>query len=80
MKIKNINQVKEFLTAVEKCKGDVWLESLDGNKYNLKSELSQYIAIAALLRERGDQLELFCSLKDDEPYMLQFLHEHTEVV
>lgn len=80
MKIKNINQVHEFLSAVNKCKGDVWLQSLQGDRYNLKSDLSQYIAIAALLKERGDELELFCALRDDEPYMFEFLHDHPEVV
>lgn len=80
MKIKNINQVHEFLAAVNKCHGDVWLQSLEGDRYNLKSELSQYIAIAALLKEKGNELELFCSQRDDEPYMFEFLRDHPEVV
>ena len=56
MRIKKINQVNEFLSAVEKCKCDVWLTSPYGDKYNLKSGLSQYIAIAALLGNHGDEL------------------------
>lgn len=80
MKFTEVKQIKEFLSAVDQCQGGVWLESKDGDRYNLKSELSQYIAIAALLKEKGEQLELFCSQKDDEPFMFQFLHEHPEVV
>lgn len=80
MKFTEVKQIKEFLSAVDQCQGSVWLESKDGDRYNLKSELSQYIAIAALLKEKGEQLELFCSQKDDEPFMFQFLHEHPEVV
>lgn len=80
MKIKNVEQIHDFLSAIDKCHGAVWLESADGDRYNLKSELSQYIAIGALLKEKGDLLELFCSLKDDEQYLFQFLKEHPEVV
>lgn len=50
MKLTKIEQVNEFLSIVDSCKGDVTLRSLDGDIFNLKSKLSQYIAIAALLR------------------------------
>ena len=49
MRIKKINHVNEFLQAIEKCKHEVWLTSPYGDKYNLKSTLSQCVAIAALL-------------------------------
>ena len=49
MKLTKIEQVNEFLSIVDSCKGDVTLRSLDGDIFNLKSKLSQYIAIAALL-------------------------------
>ena len=80
MKIKNIEHVKDFLAAVEKCQGEVWLESPMGDKYNLKSELSQYLAICALLKEHGNWLELFCSQKEDEIHFFHFFAEHPEVV
>ena len=38
----------------------------------MKSSLSQYIAMGALLGEHGDELELFCEKKEDEPIMLEF--------
>lgn len=80
MKIKNITQVHDFLSAVDSCHGPVWLESVNGDKYNLKSELSQYIAIGALLKEHGDWLELFCAEEEDKMRLIQFLHNHPEVV
>ena len=52
MKITNVNQIEDFLSAVNKCEGDVFLTSIYGDKYNLKSALSRYIAIAALLGDR----------------------------
>lgn len=80
MKIKNITQVHDFLSAVDKCTGPIWLQSDEGDRYNLKSELSQYIAIGALLKEKGDWLELFCDNKDDEAFIFEFLNNHPEVV
>ena len=56
----------EFLAIVDSCKGEVTLRSVDGDIFNLKSKLSQYIAIAALLGQHGDELELFCSDREDE--------------
>ena len=72
MKIKNIEEVEGFLDAVNKCKGEVWLESPDGDKFNLKSKFSRYIALGALLSESGDNLELFCSLPEDEHYFYEY--------
>lgn len=63
MKIKNAKNIKKFLAVANSCNGHVWLESPWGDRFNLKSELSQYVAAAALIEERGDQLELYCQLR-----------------
>lgn len=60
MKLKNTNQIDEFLSAINKCKHGVKLVSVYGDVYDLKSKLTQYIAIAALLGNHGDELELYC--------------------
>ena len=44
MKIKNIKNVETFLEVVNGCKGEVTLTSVYGDKYNLKSALTQYVA------------------------------------
>ena len=77
MKLTKIEQVNEFLSIVDSCKGDV--TSLDGDIFNLKSKLSQYIAIAALLGQHGDELELFCSDREDEGKFMQFLMENPSI-
>lgn len=63
-----------------KCKGDVHLISQYGDNYNLKSRLIQYLAIAAMTKECGDTLELFCDCKDDEKYFMEFFEEHPEIL
>ena len=79
MKFTNLDQINDFLAAVDKAKGNVYLVSLNGDRYNLKSKLSQYISIGALLSECGDTLELYCDLKEDEGYFFSFLINHPEV-
>lgn len=79
MKFRNINQIDDFLSAVHKCTGNVYLKSTDGDVFNLKSRLSQYVAIGALLDDEGDYLELFCDKREDEGYFYKFFAEHPEV-
>ena len=79
MKLTKIEQVNEFLSIVDSCKGDVTLRSLDGDIFNLKSKLSQYIAIAALLGQHGEELELFCSDREDDGMFMLFLMENPSI-
>lgn len=75
MLLKNAKDVKSLIAAVKKCKGDVILRSVDGSEeFNLKSTLSQYIAISRLCEDHGEEYEVFCLNREDEPYMLQFFH------
>lgn len=81
MLLKNIHDVNVFMDAVNRCRDDVVLRSMDGKEeFNLKSRLSQYIAIERLHREHGDEYEIFCMNKADEGYMLKFFYDinHTE--
>lgn len=80
MKLTNIKEVNSFLKTVDECKGSVWLESSDGNKFNLKSKLSQYVAIAALISIEGENLELFCALPEDERKFYDFFTENSDTL
>lgn len=79
MKIRNIENVEKFLEVVNNCTGSVSLTSVYGDKFNLKSTLTQYVAIAVLLGEHGEELELWCSNKDDEARFLQMLTDNPEM-
>lgn len=80
MKIKNIKNVETFLAVVNECKGDVALTSVYGDKYNLKSALTQYVAVAALVGDHGEELELWCTDKDDEKKFLKMFNEHPDML
>ncbi len=73
MKLKNVKEVEQFRKAVKECTGDVYLKSVDGDVFNLKSALSEYIALGRLLSEQGDSLELFASTREDEAKLLSFV-------
>ena len=76
MLLKNVHDVDKLIDAVNHCRDDVILRSIDGREeFNMKSRLSQYIAIERLYRERGDEYEIFCMSKADEGYMLKFFYD-----
>ncbi len=75
MKLKNINDVQTFMAAVNACENDVFLKSQQGDVFNLKSSLSQYIAIGRLIEESGDDLELFAQTREDEARLIVMLGE-----
>lgn len=79
MRIRNIQQLNGFMLALNQCRGGVWLESPEGDKYNLKSQFSQYVALGELLSERGEYLELYCTHKEDEQYFYEYLWNQPEV-
>ena len=82
MLLKNAKNIEALLEAVKLCKGDVILRSANPNmpkeEFNLKSTLSQYMGIARLCEDHGDEYEVFCMDRNDIGYMMQFFHELKE--
>lgn len=69
------NGIKALQDAIKECKGDVILRSCDGTEtFNMKSTISQYIAIGQLLKDHGDTYEFFCMDKNDEVNLINFFH------
>ena len=75
MKLSNITDVQKFTAAVNACQGDVYLKSVEGDVFNLKSSLSQYIAIGRLIEDAGENLELFAQTREDEALLLNMLNQ-----
>lgn len=76
MKITSLQDVEDFKKVINECEGEVWLESVYGDKYNLKSALTQYVAIADLMRDNSGELELFAQLASDESKLIEFFMKH----
>lgn len=76
--LKNINDLEAFRAAVKQCKGDVILRSIDGTEeFNLKSRLSEFIALGKLADAHGDQYEIFCMNYIDESILLKYFYDRT---
>lgn len=80
MKLRNEIEVDAFQKAVDACGGDVWLVGSDGSRFNLKSFISWYVALAALIRNYNNDLELFCDVKADEANFFRFFQENPRVL
>lgn len=46
MKVQNIKDVEKFFKVVGECEGKVELVTNEGDRLNLKSQLTKYVAIA----------------------------------
>ena len=73
MKLYNIENVEEFMSIVDKCKGTVELVSKEGDRLNLKSKLCQLVGLTALI-EGGKIAEAFvmCERETDESKLFRF--------
>ena len=80
MKIRKEIELKKFLEAVDKAKGGVRLESTEGDRFNLKSTLSRYVAIGKIIEEHYNDLELFCDNVEDEYLFYNFFIENPDVL
>lgn len=79
MKLRNLGEVNDFLKTVDQCRGKVWLSDDDGNRINLKSKLSQYVAVGMLLSDHGRDMDLFCELAEDEAKFWLLLSDHPDM-
>lgn len=73
MRLRSEADVQEFLKVVESCEGGVYLQSPEGDIFNLKSSLSRYIAVGRLIAEEGDCLELFASRREDRARLMHLV-------
>ena len=79
MKFTELTEVNNFLKLVNSCKGEVWLESIYGDRFALKSVLSHYIAMTVLLVDRGRDLSLVCELPEDEQLFVEYFKKYPMV-
>lgn len=78
MRLRNIEEVEEFRNIINECSGDVYLRSDCDDNINLKSALSQYVALGELLKDSGIDLELYCANKEDEALFYAFFEKYPD--
>lgn len=64
---------EDLIKVVDKCKGDVYLETSDGDSLNLKSRLCQMLGLATILANTEiEEAWIRCQNKDDETMLFRF--------
>ena len=65
--------IKKFLQAIDKCKGNVYIVTDEGDRLNLKSKFCQIIGISSLI-ESGQigEAKLICENPEDESFLFRF--------
>ena len=77
MNIFNVENPEKFLEVIKQCKGTVELISQEGDRLNLKSELTKYLAISKLFADNTliNNMELVASDPDDVKFLMQYMME-----
>lgn len=77
--LKDFKEVQDFHKVVKECDSDVYLIKNDGSEeFNLKSALSEFIALGRLAEKYGDQYEIFCQNSTDEAKIMKYLYQHNK--
>ena len=72
IQLHNIN-FEDFIKAIDECRGDVYLETCDGDVLNLKSKLCQMIGLSTILSSTEvSEATLRCSNPEDETMLFRF--------
>ena len=74
MKVENIKDIDKFFSVINSCKGRVELVTGEGDRLNLKSKLTQYVALANIF-SNGEipQMEIIASENEDVDKLLNFM-------
>lgn len=63
----------DFIKTLDHCKGDVFMETADGDVLNLKSKLCQIIGIANILKGAEiSEAKIRCTNPEDETLLFRF--------
>ncbi len=72
IQLHNIN-FDDFIDAIDKCKGDVYLETKEGDVLNLKSKLCQMIGLSTILKNTEvEEATVRCANQEDETMLFRF--------
>lgn len=76
MKLVNIQDIEGFFHMLDECVGKVELVSLEGDRINLKSKLSQYLAMAEIFSNGYiRELDIVAYEKEDVDRIVRFMME-----
>ncbi len=72
IKLHNID-FDDFIKVIDSCKGDVYLETGDGDVLNLKSKLCQMLGLSTILKNTEiEEASIKCANPEDETMLFRF--------
>lgn len=76
MKVMNVKNLDKFFGVIEQCEGKVELVTKNGDIYNLKSKLSQYVTMAKIFFYKEiPEIELISYEPADTKRIIQYMME-----
>ena len=74
MKVQNIKDPNKFFEAINTCKGKVELVTDEGDRLNLKSQLSKYVALTKCFSDATiSEMEIVAYDPEDAMTLLNFM-------
>lgn len=75
MKVTNITNINALFNVIDSCTGKVELVTGEGDRLNLKSKLSQYVALANVFSDgKIDELEIIAYEPEDVNKLINFMY------
>ena len=76
MKVKNVEDVEKLFKVIDECKGRVELVTNEGDRLNLKSKLTQYVALANVFADKTiGEMELIAHEPEDVQKLVMFMYD-----
>ncbi len=78
MKVTNITNINGLFEVIDSCSGKVELVTSEGDRLNLKSKLSQYVALANVFSDGTiEELELIAYDHEDVKRLVNFMYNNS---
>ncbi|MCI9068679.1 MAG: polya polymerase [Lachnospiraceae bacterium] len=76
MKVKNVKDVDKLFKVIDECRGRVELVTAEGDRLNLKSKLTQYVALANVFADKTiGEMELIAHEPEDVQKLVMFMYD-----
>lgn len=78
MRLRENVDVSVFLAATEKCSGDVFFHTPEGDILNVKSLLSRYVVVTVCKPGELQRARVVCTDEEDYSVLAEYLRPDTE--
>ncbi len=75
MTIRNAQQLHVLENAIDNCSHSVWLESVQGDRYDMKDEQSRTEGLGRLMSDSNEELGLFANAREDEVILMHAVRQ-----